>query len=222
MVRYIDIAKPGPNGLQIRSDDISREGQSLYSPNYRSDRLLSEEEKEHAYQEKLTDFISHGGSLDEIKELNTAFLKTLPPFSRLEYVVREDGKVWVTSGKAGHLLLAQGKSVRAAGQLLLIKDWQNKVQLAVISNASGTYKPDLASLFAPTVFRSLQKILRVSHGQWIATRGEPFSTQALKIYLKGSNSDKKLISQEEQSLLATGHKILFYPRILTCQRMYLF
>lgn len=207
MVRYIDHKIPGPNGLQIREEvEKPKRIESIYYPNYRSDELLSEEEKATQYDKKLSEFLADGGSMSEIKKLTPDFLASLSGFSRFEYVQLEDGSIMVTEGKAGHLLLANGKAVKAAGQIIFVKNTAKQVTLMIISNASGSYKPDLFSV--KMLSDEIQKKFNIPSESMILTQGEPLSTQAVKIYMKADKIDKELLAQKSKELEEKSKEIL--------------
>jgi len=196
MVRFIDVKLPGPNGLQLREE--LKNSNCVYACNYRSSEALSSEEQAKLYKAKLDSFISEGGSLSEIRELNANYLKSLSEYTRVEYVQLESGVINVTSGSAGHILLAQGKKVLSAGQIVLLKAKNGNFIFSVISNASGSYKPDLLS--AQLLANKLSQTLGLRPDQIIITKGEPISTQAVKIYLKGLGVDKELIKSKIKEL----------------------
>ncbi len=207
MVRYIDHKIPGPNGLQIREEvDGSKKAESIYYPNYRSDELLTEEEKAAQYDKKLSEFLGEGGSIDEIKKLTPALLDSLGTYTRVEYVQLEDGSIMVTEGKAGHLLLASGKPVKAAGQIVFLKNAAKQISLVILSNASGTYKPDIFSI--KMLADELQKKFKISSDSMVLTQGEPLSTQAVKIYLKADGMDPVLVKKKSKELETQGKEIL--------------
>jgi hypothetical protein len=103
----------------------------------------------------------------------------------LEYVVRPDQTLWVTPGKAGHLLLAEAGEVLAAGQLVLVKDVEGKVAMAVVTNASGTYKPSLFSVM--NSFKDFGFVRELGPGQLVLSEGEPLTTQTVKVLMKARN-----------------------------------
>lgn len=196
-LRLIDIALPGPGGPQIRVDAKKRF--ALYLPNYRSDVPLSDAEKKAFYDSKLSGFITDGGSLDEIKLLTgDDVLRDSKNLSTFEYVQLENGEVRFTAGSAGHLLLAAGSMVRAAGNIATVRDVDGKILLLVVSNSSGTFKPDIFS--AEQTARTISRILKTPSNRVVVTRGEPFGLQNVKILLKADGLPKVKIEERLQSL----------------------
>jgi hypothetical protein len=216
MIRFIDHALPGPNGLQIRSGGV----EPLYSPNYRSDQELSETEKQAEYQKKVDSFLRKGGSWNEIKTLTPASFRKFSSYTRVEYVWLEDGTIRVTEGNAGHLLLAQGKAVRSAGQFVFLKDRAGKFPMMIVTNASGSYKPDIVS--AEDLAYTLQRKLGISPDLTVVTKGEPVSTQAVRVYLKGMGKSPDEIDRRAKALEAEAHGILFPPPLMLPECAYIF
>jgi hypothetical protein len=195
MIRYIDVRLPGPNGLQIRQDF---EKNSLYSPNYRRDVLLSQQEMDIEYNKKLQDFLAKGGDLREIFTLNEKTILALGLFSRFEYVVTPNHKIRITSGNAGHILLGQGQEVLTAGQIMILKNRAGDVVMAVITNASGSYKPDMTS--AQNFAERFATRFKIPMSRIVLTMGEPLSTQSFKIYLKANGLPEDEIKMQSKAL----------------------
>ncbi len=208
MIRYIDVRLPGPNGLQIRRD---LESNSLYSPNYRRDVMLMEQERDIEYNKKLEEFLAKGGDLREVFDLNEKTMSALGLLSRFEYVVTPNHKIRVTAGNAGHILLGLGQEVLTAGQVMILKNHAGKVVMAVISNASGSYKPDMSS--AQDFAERFASRFNIPMSRIVLTMGEPLSTQSLKIYLKadGISSDE---IKKQSKVLEQNQRPLFGPQPL--------
>ena len=189
MIRYIDEKLPGSTGKQNRSEsgELASTLTSTYEANYRLDNTLTPAERDANYQRFVAEFQKKGGSLTEIKTLTPALLKSFGHYTRVEYVWLIDGKIRVTPGSAGHVLLAEGKPVKAAGQIVFLKGDDGKVSLLVISNSSGNYKPDMLSI--EQLASSMQKTFGIPGELVVVTKGEPMSAQAVKIYLKGRGID---------------------------------
>lgn len=204
MIRYIDVRLPGPNGQQIRTEVAN--SYSVYDPNYRSDKDLSQAERDILYEKKKKEFLDGGGSLNEIKFLQLDMLEAYRQVSRFEYVELPGGNVKVTEGKAGHILLAKGEKVKSAGQIVIVKNNKGEIILLIVSNASGSFKPDI--LDAKTLADRLQISLKVESGLVLVTKGEPLSTQAVKIYMKADGVDKALISAKEKELDSFSKEVL--------------
>lgn len=181
MLREVDIALPGTTGHQIRKEERTSL-EPLYSPNYRSETPITSQQKWAAYESQLSTFKQKGGTLAEFQRLTPSSLAKLGRFTIVEYVVRSNWEIWFTQGKAGHLLLALGKDVLSAGQILLMKNRDGLVTLMVITNASGNYKPDLFS--AEIMRQRLQQEFWIREDVMIVTKGEPCSLQNLKILMK--------------------------------------
>lgn|GEM_PF-3954308 len=195
MVRRIDVKFPGPNGKQFRQDLGT---DAFYLPNFRSSVELSPEEIQKRYLEKKESFEKAGGHLDEIKILDRNWLSTLGAYTRVEYVERENGEIAVTEGEAGHVLLANGGPVKAAGQMILLRARNGKFCFLAISNASGNFKPDLLS--AQIEGMRIADILDLPPTQLAVTKGEPLSPQAVKIYGKIMEEDSDLTKARVQRL----------------------
>lgn len=211
MVRFIDIKLPGPNGLQFRSE-LKETLESIYLPNYRRADDLSDQERSKLYQEKLDEFKKSGGSLDEMKPLTKKLLAGLGPYTRVEYVVRADGEIWITEGSAGHILLAAGGAVKSGGQMILVKNPAGEFTMLVVSNSSGSFKPDV--LNARETAERLRKMLKLQDWQVVVTKGEPVSLQGVKVYSKGMAIEKSLTTSRltrlksiEKNLILRGQKL---------------
>ena len=204
MIRFIDVKLPGPNGLQIREELNASD--CLYTCNYRTAQVLSAAEQDALYKKKLASFLAEGGSLLEIHRMTPEFAKTLGGYSRFEYTWLENGDLNVTPGKAGHILLAEGKVVKSAGQIVLVKSDAGEITMAIVTNGSGSYKPDLLS--AQQLADHLARQLNIPEQQVIITKGEPVSTQAVSVYLKGLGTDKAIIKKRVSDLEAIGKSIM--------------
>lgn len=206
MVRYIDHKIPGPNGQQVREENAEGK-KSIYYPNYRSDKDLSDAEKEAAYKQKVDDFLKNGGSWDEMHRLDVNSIKKMGAYTYMEYAwLANGGHVMVTEGKAGHLLLAKGHPVKAAGQIVILKNKAGKITLVIVSNASGTFKPDL--LNAQELADKLKVDLNLPQETFVVTKGEPLSTQAVKIYMKANGVAADTIKKKVKELEALSQSIL--------------
>jgi hypothetical protein len=195
MIRFVDVQLPGPNGLHLRVENPGKP--VLYHPNYRSDRELSEKEQKEAYQKRLKEFEDGGGRLNEIKVLNSETISRWDGLIQVEYVVLEDGTIRITEGKAGHILLAEGNPVQSAGQFIFHRR-DGGIVFAVVTNASGSYKPDILS--AELLANRLTEVFKIPNRRIIVTKGEPYSTQTLKVYLKAKGEPKVEIDRHVQAL----------------------
>ncbi len=153
---------------------------------------LTQAERDKLYKEKVAEFTKSGGSLSEIKTLNPELVKSYGPVTKLEYVVLANNEIRVTPGKAGHILLAGGEAVKSAGQLTLVKDGGGRVTMAVVTNGSGSYKPDVLSTHM--ILDKIHAATGVHPSRVVITKGECFSTQAVKIYMKGMGRTKEEIA----------------------------
>ncbi|MEK6706839.1 MAG: hypothetical protein AABZ06_13735 [Bdellovibrionota bacterium] len=205
VIRFIDIQLPGPNGQQIRTELRDVLG-SIYEPNYRCDEDLTQEERSERYNKRLDEFLKGGGSLGEIKVMDNRYLEELSGYMRVEYVEMESGEVRATTGSAGHILLAQGGKVKSAGQLILVKDSGGNFTFLIVSNASGSYKPDLLS--ARLLADKLTTRLGLRQEQVIVVKGEPVSSQTVKLYLKGRHEDPAATKRRISELEKYGKEIL--------------
>lgn len=189
MIRIIDAAKPGTSGIQLPT--VINDGDVTYAPNYRFEHKLTVEEQRQAYAKKLAEFEAEGGKLTEVKVVNKASIAALPQVARVEFVEMANGEIRFTQGSAGHILMAQGEQVTAAGTMLLVKDASGKLMMAVISNSSGSFKPDMVHVeeFAHRFSRKV----KLPREHVVMTRGEPLSGQIVKILMKAEGEDKATI-----------------------------
>lgn len=206
VIREIDVALPGATGLRIETVDPTGK-KYLYYPNYRSDRFLSRSEQRIALEKKKKQFLDKGGNLDEIFTLDEKALRGFPTFSQLEYVMLESGEIRVTFGKSGHLLLADGKAVRSAGQLVILQSSPGEPDLVIISNASGSYKP--RSFAVKDSFSSENSLF--SKTPKVFVEGEPLSLQTYKIWMKVRGIDKAVSKQQARALQSQAERILKDP-----------
>ena len=147
--------------------------------------------------------------MKELHKLDAKFLNSLGGYTHLEYVERENGEIWVTEGKAGHVVLAEGKAVKAAGQMVIVKSNKNKISLFVSSNASGSYKPDLMS-----VKRMVERIATangIEIDKMQTTQGDPMGTQTISVLLKAKGIDPKVVKVEMKEVKAVAERILKEP-----------
>lgn len=209
MVRRVDVALPGPNGLQIRKEHLEHILDPLYECNCRKDTLPSSQEQKDYYVKKLNEFLAEKGSIDELHKLDAKYINSLSGYTHLEYVERENGEIWVTEGKAGHVVLAEGKPVKAAGQMVIVKSNKNKISLFVSSNASGSYKPDLMSV------KRMVERMAVANGIEIdkmrTTQGDPMGTQTISVLMKAKGMDSKIVKAEMAEVKAEAQRILSAP-----------
>lgn len=208
-IRFIDLAIPGPNGLQTSINLNSRRG---YLPNYRTDEELTSEKRKSLLLERKEQYLKKAGNFNEIKNFSVELANSWNQVAYVEYVELVNGKVKVTEGKAGHTLLADGNAVLAAGQIVVLKDKRGSPILLIISNASGNYKPDM--LNTVVLARKIAKKLKLSEYQIISTKAEPLSTQIARLQQKGSFSQDSFdqqrlagVSQDLKSFL--NHKSTF-------------
>jgi hypothetical protein len=192
MVRFIDVKIPGPSGLQFRTE-LKDTLDSIYLPNYRSDTSMTADERAAAYVKKLADFKAAGGDISEVKHLTPKVLAEMGEYTRVEYVVRENNEIWISEGNAGHVLLAAGGGSKAAGQIVFLKNNQGQFTMLVVSNSSGNFKPDIFS--AQSTADLLAKAVGLTHSRVVVTKGEPVSTQAVKVYSKGLGIAKDQIKE---------------------------
>jgi hypothetical protein len=222
MVRNVDVVLPGGNGLQIPV--LQPDGSTLYAPNHRTSETLTVEEGKSKYHAKLDKFLGQGGELTEMFELTKTSFAELSSGSMVEYVELVDGTVRVTPGDAGHLLLAEGQPVRAAGQLMVLREQsvteQSESKLAVsevdpisattattvtamyVSNGSGTYKPDLYAAWR--LSDRLANSYQVGAERVIVCKGMPAHCQTYKILLKSMGKTNAQVAEKVSSLLATA------------------
>jgi hypothetical protein len=210
MLRKIDIALPGPNGPQIRIES-NDPFQTCYITNCRSETPVSETFRKTFFEKKKKEFLEEGGSLSEIKQLTPELLASFGEYTRLEYVQRSNGEIWVTEGKAGHLLLADGGSVRAAGQIVILKDAEGKPSLAIVSNASGNFKPDMTSVRG--MKKTLSQIFELDSDRILSTIGEPLGTQTTAILMKAELISSDQIKSKVKAMQKTSESLRQSPNI---------
>ncbi|MES2963199.1 MAG: hypothetical protein V4760_04855 [Bdellovibrionota bacterium] len=191
MIRAIDTAKPGTSGIQLPTEKA--DGSVVYSPNYRYERELTAKEKRELYKQKLAEFTAAGGSLDEVKLMNPESISALPEKAMIEFVEMANGQVRFTQGSAGHILMARGNDVRVAGTLMIVKDKAGVPRVVVISNSSGSYKPDLMPV--DELAQKIARMLDIPFDQVLITKGEPTTTQTVKILLKATGVDGEVIKK---------------------------
>lgn len=184
MIRKIDVALPGPNGAQLRYEDTAS-GEVFYFSNCRDEKCPTKKEQRAFYDKKLKEFLAAGGNANEMHPLTKALLNSYQGTVRVEYVQRPNGEIWVTKGNAGHALLAAGGPVKGAGQIVFVMGRDGKIQYLVVSNASGTYKPDLLS--AKNTADKIASQFGVSSSQIMTTEGEPLGNQTVKVLMKAAN-----------------------------------
>jgi hypothetical protein len=189
MIRAIDAAKPGTSGIQLPTE-IS-EGHVVYSPNYRYERELTQKEQRELYKQKLKEFTDAGGSLDEVKLMSVETISALPEKTMIEFVQMANGQIRFTQGSAGHILMARGNKVLSAGTMMIVKDKAGAPRIAVVSNSSGSYKPDLMPI--EDLAQRIGRMLDIPAEQILITKGEPTTTQTVKILLKATGVDGDVI-----------------------------
>lgn len=209
MIREIDRAKPGTSGIQLPTE-TSRGVR--YAPNYRMERELTIEEQRILYQQKQAEYRAAGGDLSSVKTLSRQTIKELPQISVVEFVEFANGTVLFTDGNAGHILMARGRKVATAGTMLLLKDNTGKVRLAVVSNSSGSFKPDLVSV-DEFGHRLIEK-LGLGVEELVITKGEPLSPQVVKILMKSRNEDPALIKEKITAIKNSGTRARTEPEAI--------
>ena len=195
-IRLIDWTLPGASGLQIPVRG-SKYGKKLYEPNFRIDRSLSVEERAIEYEKKLESFNRKNYPTSAIQILDGKLLKSWGSFVRVEYVYLEDGSIVVTETDAGHIILAKGQRVQAAGQMIFLKNHKAQIVFVIISNASGSYKPDL--LQAQKLAQVLKRKFKLPDALFVVSKGELLSSQIFRLRLKASHTAPeqiKLLTQE--------------------------
>lgn len=207
MIRAIDAAKPGTSGIQLPTEKA--DGTVVYSPNYRYERELSAIEKKNLYRAKLQEFTKAGGSLDEVKIMNPETVSALPEKSIVEFVQMANGQIRFSQGSAGHILMARGNDVLSAGTMMIVKDKAGQPRLAVISNSSGSYKPDLMPI--EELSQRIGRMLGIPDEQVLITKGEPTTTQTVKILLKATGIDADLIKDTIAMVKRDGERAQIEP-----------
>lgn len=190
-VRVLDVKFPGSNGVQLPEDNKVNK---LYHPNYRKEFSLPEAEQAVLFSKMHEKFLASGGSQSEMFLLNLDAVKSFGKTTYLEYVQLQDKSIIATFGKAGHILLARGKPVLAAGQIVILKDNTNTPILIIITNASGSYKPDL--LQVSHTANDLINQLGFGPIATVVTKGEPLSSQLLKLLIKAEESSAHELLKE--------------------------
>ncbi|MEK7356139.1 MAG: hypothetical protein AAB250_06795, partial [Bdellovibrionota bacterium] len=206
MIRTIDAAKPGTSGIQLPTE--MTDGSVVYSPNYRYERELTAEEKTALYAQKVKEFTDAGGNLSEVKVMTKETVAALPEKSMVEFVEMAS-EIRFTTGSAGHILMAGGQDVLSAGTMMILKDRAGVPRLLVVSNSSGSYKPDL--LPVDEFAAKMGSLLNVPAEQIVITKGEPTSTQTMKILLKASGMKPDEIKAIVSELKGTGEVAQLNP-----------
>jgi hypothetical protein len=201
MIRAIDSAKPGTSGIQLPTE--RHDGNVTYSPNYRFERALTLEEQRDQYGKKLQEFKAAGGDLSEVKIMSPAEIGQLPEKSMVEFVeMASTGEIRFTQGSAGHILMARGEQVTSAGTMLLLKDKAGTPRFIVVSNSSGSYKPDM--LPVDMLAEKLGAIMGIPREHILITKGEPTSTQTMKILMKASGVNPEVVKATLAETKANG------------------
>lgn len=210
MLREVDVALPGPNGLQIRIQGQSADPLDvLYECNCRQDTIPTKEEQAAYYQKKLEKFLKGGGKLSELHVLDQKYLNALQGVTHQEYVERPNGEIWVTEGKAGHVLLAEGGAVRSAGQIVVSKSKNGKISLLIASNASGTYKPDILSV--NRMVEHLEEKYGIDRNNVQITEGDPLGTQTVEVLMKARGDSPEKIEMMAKTLEKNANKFRLHP-----------
>lgn len=210
MIRKVDVSLPGPNGAQLRYEDKAT-GNVIYFSNCRSEKCPSAKEQKEFYDKKLQEFLANGGKLTDMQKLTPELAKTFRGTTRVEYVQRPNGEVWITEGNAGHALLAQGGPVMSAGQIVFVSNQRGEIEFMVVSNASGTYKPDLFS--ARALSDELARRFNLPASAVITTEGEPLGSQTVKVLMKAGLVDHHVIKTRIQDLEREGYQLLHNPKV---------
>ena len=184
-IAELDRALPGEPEREL----TSRRGRDHYRPLYRSDTPGAANRANDAriLRDMREAFVQEGGSLEDIKTLDAVVLAELK--SGVLYEWAQVGKTLrLTSAGAKHPVIADGEDVRGAGSLKLYKAPDGEVILAVVSNASGNYKPGLGSTDG-AVRRLIE--LGVAAQSVLTTSVQPTESTLIKLLLKSKTVHSK-------------------------------
>jgi hypothetical protein len=211
LLKSLDSAFPENGGVQIismSSDKIT------YNSNYRKNVAPTEAEAENLYKQQVQKAVQKGIDLEGKFDINLTEIKKInKSVIWLEYVWLENDRIVVTEGKMGHILLAEGRAVKSAGQIMIVKSKDDKINLISLTNASGSYRPDFYTL--SDLSKHLAKRLNVKSSKIVLSRGEPLSLQNLNLYKKiytNSHILRDFFSNQtaDELILRYNEAVVFY------------
>ena len=173
----------------------AREGIDLYRPLFRtgtpdpSRPPPTREESRQVLARMQQDFLDGGGSDDDINWFGPKYLENVGSGELVEWVQLGE-RIRVTAAGAKHPVIADGSSVRGAGSMKIYKDSKGEVILAVVSNSSGNYKPEVGSTIG--LSDKLEE-LGVRRDRIVQTQILPGEPVIVKLLLKA----RKTYSKEE-------------------------
>lgn len=140
---------------------VVHEGQTLYRNTFKTDTILSPEERRAEYEKRVQKFLNTGGSFDDIILLDAQNIRTLKPWAHYDYVMLPNYEIRVYptavedrngKPKAGHsLLIGAGEHfadplILSAGELWILQDHAGDLETVIIASNSGHFKPDFSIL----------------------------------------------------------------------------
>jgi len=173
----------------------AREGIDLYRPLFRTGTpdpgrpRPTREESRQVLARMQQDFLDGGGSDDDINWFGPKYLENVGSGELVEWVQLGE-RIRVTAAGAKHPVIADGSSVRGAGSMKIYKDSKGEVILAVVSNSSGNYKPEVGSTIG--LSDKLEE-LGVRRDRIVQTQILPGEPVIVKLLLKA----RKTYSKEE-------------------------
>jgi hypothetical protein len=218
VTRVIDVSLPGPYGGQVRHADVYL---STFRGSLPEGQALTDSDRLTLYQERLNKFLAGGGTQNEFVTLNSEWLSKLGSQTRVEYVELTTGEIRVTTGSGGHILLAKGQPIKSAGQIVFFKNLKAEFSLVIVSNGSGSYKPDLysAESFSERLQSAFFKNAGIDRSRFVVTKGEPLSAYTAALYLKSRLTPKEIISKEMAELETNVQTSIAKNRIKrSCER----
>ena len=196
----LDKALPGEPNREL----WAREGIDLYRPLFRSTtpdgnkrgRRLSKDERGQGLARMQEAFASEGGDLGDIHYLGQRTLKGIESGELVEWTQLGE-RIRITAAGAKHPVIANGASVRGAGSMKIYRDSKGEVQLAVVSNSSGNYKPGIGSAFG---LAAKLEDLGVPPQRILITEVMPGEPVLVKLLLKSKKMSKGDIESRIKTL----------------------
>ena len=178
----------------------ARKGVDLYRPLFRSGTPqpgVAQPKSKDVLRDMQQDFKDKGGKKSQIKYLGPKTIQSFKDGQLVEWV-QIGNRIRVTDAGAKHPVIAldrkkgvdNGKSVRGAGSMKIIRGASGEIVMVVVSNSSGNYKPGIGSTIG--LVNKLEKI-GVPTRRIAVTTVLPGEPVILKLLLKS----KKTFSKEQ-------------------------
>jgi len=156
---------------------------AIYLPNYRQDKFLSPDKAKEELKKMKNKAAEKNIDINNKFELSLGRINEIKKrIVWLEYVKLFDEKIVVTETNMGHILLADGQPVLGAGQIMIVKNKKEQINMVVVTNASGSFMPNFE--VTHHVRQQVKQIFNISEEKIVTTVGEPLSSQLLKLNAK--------------------------------------